>query len=334
MLFSLQLVIKDTNTPTPTPKKRQTQPSSLTKEERELIKGWKGNIAGDEVEEKVFNKFRKTLRDNSVKNTLVIHGWKDEGKGKGEYDFVIVSDPLKMVFLIEVKKSKKGKRKAAKQLPRGMDFFKQSLILPKEEKWNFVRVMYFENRIDVCPDCTEFVLTPDTNLDEWWKNFEPINQEQHERESNWNECSYIQNCKFLLHQMFIQSQVITEADITKNSEDFFKKSCNADLHKTEADKKGFCFLTRVQFNLFHDPAKKRVIFSSAYGTGKTLLLKAKAKELLLKGEKVVIVLFDKFKSIFQFLLKKNYDQEFKAFANNVKVKLIKCQGNTFLSPCM
>ena len=73
---------------------------------------------------------------------------------------------------------------------------------------------------------------------------------------------------------------------------------------------------------------KRVVFKSAYGTGKTLLIKEKAKELLEKKEKVVIVLFDNFKSVFQFLLKKNYDQEFKDFPNNVTVELIKCAGDT------
>ena len=293
----------------------------------------------------------------NLKNSLVINGWKDNGfkpksSGSGvkrshdgevkdsqikhreqrEHDFLIISDPFKTVFLIEVKKNQNynSESKAAQQLKRGFTFFEESLVFPKEEKWNFVRVMYFEETKGVCPNCSAFVLTPDTNFNEWWKKFELQNQEQrsHKKDSILNECSYLQNCKFLLHQMFKQSQVITEADITKNSEDFLEKSCNTNLHKTETNKKGLCFLTRVQFSLFHDPSMRRVVFKSAYGTGKTLLIKAKAKELLQKGEKVVIILFDNVKTSFQFLLKKNYDQEFKTFHNNVTVELFKCAGDT------
>ena len=292
----------------------------------------------------------------NLKNSLVINGWKDNGfkpksSGSGvkrshdgevkdsqikhreqrEHDFLIISDPFKTVLHIEVKKNQKnGEDDAAQQLKSGITFLKESLVFPKEERWNFVSVMYFEETTDVCPDCTEFVLTPDTNFDEWWKKFELQNQEQrsHKKDSSLNECSYLQNCKFLLHQMFKQSHVITEADITRNSEKFFDKSCSTNLRKTRTNKKGFCFLTRVQFSLFNDPSMKRVVFKSAYGTGKTLLIKAKAKELQQEGNKVVIVLFDNVKTRFQFLLKENYDQEFKAFPNNVRVELIKCAGNT------
>ena len=312
---------------------QNSKPAKETDDERKLAKGWKGNIDGDEAEEKFFNKLRKTLQTCNVKNTLVINGWKDTGKGGGaerEHDFVIISDPLKTVFLIEVKQNKRGRKSATQQLQSGMEFFNESLVLPEEEKWKFIRIMYFDEKNVASSDCSVFVFTPETDLYDWWKGFEVYLQKQKklEKVSSLNEHSYVQNCKFLLHQMFQQSQIITEADLSKSSEEFIKKSCNTDMQINETDKKGLCFLTRVQFSLFHDPFKKRVVFNSAYGTGKTLLLKAKAKELLLKGEKVVIVLFDKFKTIFQFLLKKNYDLEFKAFAHNVKVELIKCAGET------
>ena len=372
-LFSLQAVInipipKITKPPTPKTRasfsteeekerKRKEEERKKAEDARKLAEGWQGVIDGDAVEEKVFNKLRKALTKFNVKNTLVINGWevrrsKKKGKDpkvkvedplikKREHDFLIISDPLKTVFHIEAKKNKNEKKIAAQQLQSGLEFFKEYLVLPEEEKWNFVRIMYIDETIDVCGNCHEFVFTPNTNLDEWWISFELKTQEQRsnekfellnleqrsqEKDSSMNECSYVQNCKFLLHQMFKQSQVITEADITKNCEDFFDKSCNTDMHINKADKKGLCFLTRVQFSLFHDPSMQRVVFNSAYGTGKTLLIKAKAKELLLKGEKVVIILFDTVKTSFQFLLKKNYDQEFKDYTKNIKVELIKSAG--------
>lgn len=49
------------------------------------------------------------------------------------------------------------------------------------------------------------------------------------------------------------------------------------------------FWTLPQFTLLNDEAKKRVLFMSDFGTGKTSLLRAKAKQLLEKGEQVVII---------------------------------------------
>ena len=367
-MFSLQAVIniqipKITKPPTPKTrasfsteeekerKRKEEERKKAEEDARKLAEGWQGVIDGDAVEEKVFNKLRKALKNSNVKNTLVINGWEVMGRKKTgkeldvyldhevkdplikrrEHDFLIISDPLKTVFHIEAKKSKKERHSAAQQLQSGLEFFTQYFVLPKQGKWNFVRIMYIGEKIDVCRNCHEFVFTPDTNLDEWWKKLEPQNQEKRslEKDSSLDECSYIQNCKFLLHQLFKKSQVITEADITDNSEDFIGKSCDPDMHKNEKDKKGSCFLTRVQHSLLNDPSMKRVMFNSAYGTGKTLLIKSKAKELLLKGEKVVIVLFDDVKTTFQFLLKKNYDQEFEEgpCKDNVKVVIIKSAGD-------
>ena len=289
------------------------------------------------------------MKTHNVKNTLVINGWKVNGPKKQEtkagldengpkkqeplnkereHDFLLISDPLKTVIHIEAKHNTKEKRSAAKQLESGIEFFKQALVFPPEEGWKFVRIMYFEKGKNVCSDCPQFVFNPETDLDKWWKVFEEKTMKDVKRtqqDSSLRESSYIQNCKYLLHQMFQQSQIITKADISKNSEDFFEKSCNSEMYTNETEKKGICFLTRVQFSLYHDPTMKRVVFKSAYGTGKTILIKSKAKELAIKGEKVIIVLFDDLKASFEFLLKKNYDQEFN-LVSNVKVALIKCAG--------
>ena len=219
---------------------QNSKPAKETADERKLAKGWKGNIDGDEAEEKFFNKLRKTLQTCNVKNTLVINGWKDTGKGGGaerEHDFVIISDPLKTVFLIEVKQNKRGRKSATQQLQSGMEFFNESLVLPEEEKWKFIRIMYFDEKNVASSDCSVFVFTPETDLYDWWKGFEVYLQEQKklEKVSSLNEHSYIQNCKFLLHQMFQQSQIITEADLSKSSEEFIKKSCNTDMQINETD---------------------------------------------------------------------------------------------------
>ena len=52
------------------------------------------------------------------------------------------------------------------------------------------------------------------------------------------------------------------------------------------------FWTLPQFTILNDESKKRVIFMSDFGTGKTTLIKAKAKQLLNRGKKVIIISFE------------------------------------------
>ena len=54
------------------------------------------------------------------------------------------------------------------------------------------------------------------------------------------------------------------------------------------------FWTSAQYSVLNDDdeTKRRVLFTSPFGTGKTILLKAKARKLLIKGEKVVFVIFN------------------------------------------
>ena len=52
------------------------------------------------------------------------------------------------------------------------------------------------------------------------------------------------------------------------------------------------FWTTAQYSVLNDETKKRVVFTSPFGTGKTILLKAKARKLLAKNKKVVLVIFN------------------------------------------
>jgi hypothetical protein len=55
------------------------------------------------------------------------------------------------------------------------------------------------------------------------------------------------------------------------------------------------------------------VFTSHFGTGKTILLKAKAKQLVTNGDQVSFVFFGE-----ETLLQKSYKQEFLEFSNQVK----------------
>jgi superfamily I DNA and RNA helicase len=52
------------------------------------------------------------------------------------------------------------------------------------------------------------------------------------------------------------------------------------------------FWSKEQYKTFKDFKDKKVALTSGFGTGKTVLIRAKAKELSAAGEKVVIVIFE------------------------------------------
>ena len=267
------------------------------------------------IHEEFFNKLSKTLRDANVTNTVVFSG--DGNK----FDFIIVSEPLKTVFIIDVKTNA-----GAHQLKSGMEFLKQSLVLLKEAKWNFVEFIYLDEEAKEHSRFVErqkYVLGPKTDFDEWWKNINlaDMTKIMETEEKTLNDNSYVLICKALLSQMCLTSELITETNTTK-------KSCSSETHITKSNTEKIITLTGAQYSTLRNQHMKRVILASDFGTGKSLILKAKAKELLKIEERVVIVLFDDDKTKLQFLLNKKYDQEFQSFANFVKVEIIKTAGIT------
>jgi type II secretory pathway predicted ATPase ExeA len=82
------------------------------------------------------------------------------------------------------------------------------------------------------------------------------------------------------------------------------------------------FWTLPQFTLLNDDAKKRVLLMSEFGTGKTSLLRAKAKKLLAKGEHVVIISIEDGISSTESLLTIQLRAEF----NQEKATVIRLKG--------
>ena len=80
------------------------------------------------------------------------------------------------------------------------------------------------------------------------------------------------------------------------------------------------FWTLPQFRILSDPSKKRVIFMSDFGTGKTSLLKAKTQMLL--DQKFVIISFENKESSQESILAVQLKTEFPS-----KVRSLKGSGN-------
>jgi hypothetical protein len=290
-------------------------------------------MAGLMTEENVYYRLMKCLEEKQVKNTVVINGWKDEGykstkaekkdnyatkeRETREYDFLIVSKPFRTIFHIEVKASCtcSHQQKAADQLSKGRDFFKETLPFPKDKVWKYIRIMCFGKEIgtfnEVCQDCKKnFILGSDTDLNKWWDEItNDLNAEENLSKSE----TYVDILKYLLHQMFKQEMCITVANLTEYTEE--------KIEKLET-----IFLSKDQFNVMHLTTKK-VAFTSFYGTGKTTLLKLKANKTLQENrtEKVVIVVIEETDK--DSILITDYRNKFKDCENKPMVLGLPNNGN-------
>ena len=317
-------------------KSEATARGFLSDDKLKELKKHDKNLLGAKEEELLFNKLRSTLTKHGVQNTVVINGWKDNGSNERamrEFDFLIVSEPLKTIIHIEAKRSYSilNQEKGSEQLKKGLDFAMENLPFPKDEGWNYSRVLYFgrgkerksqdEETMSICPKCQLFFLDFDKNLDEWWNEIsQPIDVSMPNVTST---STYIKICKFLFHQMFQQGQCVTQNDITRHTEE---------TALAIATFENIIFWSNEQYSLMNDAQKTRVIFTSPFGTGKTTLIKAKAKEFLKNNCKVTFVLFEETDTSQETLLKKTYQLEFpEAQFPGASIISVKGSGNIFLS---
>ncbi len=231
-------------------------------------------------EEKVYNNLRANFQKNNIRNTLVINGWKDQPTKRsltGESDFLIVSEPYQTIFHVEVKKtySESNCDKAAEQLARGLKLIQATIPFPEEEKWKYVRMMYFgfdnQNKTfqnnNACSTCKQFVFGPSEDI--WAEVSKAVEKPGLANPSNKTNINIL---KFLLFNMFKQECGATTKQLIKET----RKTSDA-----MTTMKNILFWSKEQLNVINATREtKRMAFASEFGTGKTVLLKAKARELL------------------------------------------------------
>jgi DNA replication protein DnaC len=290
------------------------------------------NLAGCEEEERVFVKLQSTLEKSNTKDTVVISGWNVNTKGQKscEFDFLIVSEPLKTIFQIEVKRthSQKSRKSAREQLQKGKQLFESKFIFPNKENWKYAKVMYFalnEQKEDFkssdfhfCQNCQSFILGPATDLTVWWGQITSylFQWESQSSLTPLNRNIYNQTVQFLTHQMYIQGDCFTNQHLLDHTEE--------KIEKISTPEKLF-FWSKAQYLLYNDSRNKRMVFISPFGTGKTTLLKSMSRRLLENGEKVTFIFWEN-----ESLLQKTYFEEFKIFnENQVQILNLKCKGKQF-----
>ena len=123
--------------------------------------------------------------------------------------------------------------------------------------------------------------------------------------------------RFLLHQMYAQKDCATTSQLVGWSHQISDKICNPDK---------IMFWSKEQYKTLKDFKDKKVALTSGFGTGKTILLRAKAKEMILSGHKVVIIIFET--TAEKTILRSEYEKLFEQQQSLVKVTCISgAKGN-------
>ena len=185
-------------------------------------------LSGSQIEQEIFTKLQSTLKQADAKNTIVISGWEFKGLNGmlvGESDFLIVSLPLKSVIHIEAKRSQinpksKGEKdpwqKAAEQLEKTRKICLKNIPFEASDSWRYFKFMFFQNTSNdlmdkICQACKDHILTPATNFNDWWGQFVAKRMPENDTTLSSKE-TYLQIIHFLVHQMFIQDDVLSKGN--------------------------------------------------------------------------------------------------------------------------
>jgi len=254
-----------------------------------------------------------------VKNTVVISGWKLKDKRKQlELDFVIIAPGF--IFHIEVKKSRtqRNQESGLEQLQKGLDLIQSSIPFPDNHGWKYIRSIYFGedqndgSTVKPCQRCQQFVLGSADDFSQVWGSLVST-----------SELALAEtglNCiKFFLHSMYLHKERITNQDVIDYTEDLIEQNSRP---------VNIIFWTSVQYEVLFNESHTRVAFISQFGTGKTTLLKAKARFLLEGGHQVVFAIFASTEDDKESLLIRGYRHEFEAYGDRIKIYGLNKTGNT------
>ena len=165
---------------------------------------------------------QQTLENSRVQDTVVITGWKDNTpSAKKEFDFLIISLPLKAIIHIEVKRtlSKKSKEKAINQLNDGYSLISNKVPFPKNRNWDYMQFICFSHLSAGDDDIDQFLKSHSKlHFHVGWLR-DVLSQTPYNQPSNGSQASkdhtslYLNILKYLFHQMFIQEDVLTQGEL-------------------------------------------------------------------------------------------------------------------------
>ena len=184
----------------------------------------KPNFGGICLESELFKMLQQTFENLGVEDTVVISGWKDNTpSAKKEFDFLVISLPLKAIIHIEAKRTliKKSKEKAINQLNDGHSIMKNKVPVPEASNWSYTQYICYCFKDEKDEEILQFLKSQshfqsqEGQLCSWWKDL--ISQTS-KVDSSVQECkedteTYLNILKYLVHQMFIQEEVLTQGNL-------------------------------------------------------------------------------------------------------------------------
>ncbi len=192
------------------------------------------------------------------------------------------------------------------------------------------------NTFNVCSKCQQFVIGSDWNFSTWWSELEALLSPQTNPEiiktlpeteallspqtnpeitktlpeteallsiqiNTKSTETYTDIVGFLHQQMLMQKDCVTDSDIAKDTQEKIERFATLE---------SIFFWNNVPFSLLTETAKRRIVFTSNFGTGKTSCIRSKAGQLLREEKKVLIIFFQDGNTSRDSLLKKTYEIQF------------------------
>ena len=244
-----------------------------------------------------------------------------------EKDFLIFNLTKRYIMSLEVKYDcNPGSLSYAKRQIEGFEKLKGSkeLIekwcgadLSEENVWVFLSAIYFQSKSEdmhFCDDCAKYIIIGE----EFDEKFANINQSIPDPASETEASARKEFKKVVSSLLFLVSYepIITPAKITREVVKILDIAGTAEniIFWNEI----FC-LTPNQLSFLKNQSLTRVLFLSPPSCGKTWIMKAKARQLGLKTQKVLILLpFVEGKTLLFFQLQHEFEDNSNVHVDNVK----------------
>ena len=254
-----------------------------------------GKLVGELVEKEVFDKL-KSYYENSGYDVVILHSHKFLTEvDTSEKDFIIINLSLGYIMQLEVKANVKKYQSSIKQFIDGRQKLNSVLNSIKicRYEWRYVGVFYAQKDSEMplfnCKLCLDFAIIGLHNLE---PQLEDIEAKIQRIIPDWNPANHTEDFIELNKELMYMTQGHHEAPVTKSN--LFKNVVkNIDKSGTVEN---ILFWTPQQLSVINAMNERFMIFYSFYGTGKTLLLKERAKYLLKKcpGETIYFFVHEAF----------------------------------------
>jgi hypothetical protein len=241
------------------------------------------SLDGYEVEKEVLDKLKSALKEEL--NTLVLSGWHNKRASDDpshlESDFTIICEPFHLIATIEVKKkiTLKRSKRAGNKLLKLKSLIEEHIPFCLDEKWALVQATYSNE--DEQPANTQ-MLSKNTDLKEWWDSIS-------RNYLSPKGCSdtYENAATFFLFQMFSQRDPLDDAGLAEHAYERGNSLSNPRL---------VLEYSTTQKDILENDNANKVALTSLFGTGKTVLLIAKAHKLdekIQQNEKIIYFVVEK-----------------------------------------